>query len=216
MLIKSLVVGVSLVVLSAASAVAGPKEDFEEGIKAYQEGGLVASMTLLRRASDAGHAAAQAAYAYILDKSDEDEEAVKYYKMSAAQGHPDGMYGLAGMYFMGEGIKQDFVEGRKWMVKAAETGHEMATHAMADGYRQGGMGFSEAERSAPEGVLWLRKSAALGYLPSMERLAEVTEKGLLGVAPDAAEAAALRTKIAEAKGTKDKPEEKRKRRRLVN
>src|SRR5690349_18225376 len=136
MLIKYIIVGATLVTLAVTPALAGPKEDFEEGLKAYQDGGLVAAMSLLRRAADAGHAGAQAALAYILDKTDEDEEAVKYYKLSAAQGHPDGMYGLAGMYLQGEGVKQDFAEGRKWMLKAAEAGQPMAIHAMADGYRQ--------------------------------------------------------------------------------
>lgn len=70
-------------------AIAGSAEDFEAGRKAFRAGDIVTAMAPLRRASEAGHAAAQALYGQILDRSELDEEAVAWFRKSAEQNDPD-------------------------------------------------------------------------------------------------------------------------------
>lgn len=196
-------------------AIADPQEDFVAGMDAYQEGDLIAAMTALKKAADTGHAAAQAAYAYLLDKSDYDEDAVRYYRKSAEQGHDDGMYGLASMYSGGEGVAQDFAEARKWYVKSAEKGHPLAIRVLAEAHAFGGLGLTDAERASPEGAQWIKKSAEEGYVPMMLHLLKLYEKGGQGIQPDATEAAKLKTRLAEMQGAnKDAESNKKKRRRF--
>lgn len=198
------------------AAVADSQEDFVNGYAAYQEGDLIRAMSLLKKAADDGHAAAQAGFAYILDKSDEDEEAVRYYRLSAEQGHVDGMYGLGSMYLMGEGVAQDLAEARKWIEKAAAGGGEQAIRVLAEGYAHGGLGLSDAERTSERGAPWIKLAAEQGYLPMMEFLASLYEKGGMGLQPNAEEAAKLRARIAAADGSKDKQEQKKGRRRFFS
>lgn len=198
----------------AQGALADPQEDFLKGYEAYQKGDLIQAMTLLKKAADAGHAAAQAGFGYILDKTDDDQEAVRYYRMSAEQGHVDGMYGLGSLYLMGEGVTQDLAEGRKWIEKAAAGGGDQAIRVLAEGYVHGGLGLTDAERAGDQGGHWIKLAAEQGYLPMMEVLASLYEKGGMGIVPNADEATKLRARIAAVTGSGDQKDQKKGRRRF--
>lgn len=201
----------------AMPAWAGPEEDYAEGMKAYQEGDLIKSMNQLQKAADAGHPGAQAAFAYLLDKSDYDADALKYYQKSADQGNEEGMFGLGSLYAAGEGVEQSYARAREWFLRSAEKGQPQAVRVLAEAYAFGGLGLTEEERASGGGARWFVLSAEEGYLPIMEHLAGLYEKGGQGVQPDAGAAANLRARIAEMRGSnKNADDGKKKRRRFFN
>ena len=168
---------IALGLLLAASVWAGPTEDFASGRSAYETGDVRTAISFLRKSADQGHAPSQALLAQILDQAEQNEEAVKYFRLAADQGNADGYYGLATMYASGEGVKRDLAAARGWMVKAADAGHTQAVQAVAIAYLNGGLGVSDAERASPDALQWIQKAAAIDSLPAVDRLAVAYRKG---------------------------------------
>jgi uncharacterized protein len=54
--------------------------------------------------------------------SQDDAEAVKWYRKAADQGHTEAQFNLVEIYSYGEGVQQDFEEAANWYRKAAEQG----------------------------------------------------------------------------------------------
>jgi hypothetical protein len=190
--------------LLALPAAAGIEEDWIEGEKAYQRGDVARAITYLRKAADAGHGRAQARLASIMDASDFNEEAVAYYRKSADQGEPEGLYGLAGMYAVGEGVTRDSQEAFKLFVRAADAGHEHAARLVADGYLYGQFGLTEEQRNSEAAAQAIRRMAERDYVPAVEALAKAYRSGGFGIGPDAKEA-----EIWEEKLNKLRPRPKR-------
>ena len=179
---------------------AGPEDEYRAGVKAFQGGDFVGAMAALKKPADGGHAAAQALLAEILDKSDFDDEALAYYRKSAAQGHPDGEYGLGSMYAAGEGVKRDLAEARKWITRAAEKGHGGAINALAHAYMKGGLALEEQSRTTPEALQWIKRAADNNYLPALEHLAKAYRTGTSGVSADVKQADALEARARAVRG----------------
>ena len=197
----------------AAAAGAGtPTEDYKAALDSYQRGDVRNAISILRKHADAGDGPSQAFLGNILDLAEQNEEAVEYFRKAAAQGVPDGYYGLAVMYSTGEGVKKDMKQAREWMVKAAEAGHRQATLTVALAYIQGGLDVAPAERASPEALRWVQRAVELDSLPAIERLAGAYRRGELGLVADAkradeldARARTLRNE-APAKAGKKKPQ----------
>ena len=126
----------------AAFAAAGAKEDSEQAEKEFARGNLVVSLSLWRKAANEGYAPAQAWLGDILDKSEEDEEAVSWFRKAAAQGDAHGEYGLGQMYAKGEGVKQDFEQARLYIGRAAQKDYLPAVVLMREMYKNGTMGLA--------------------------------------------------------------------------
>ena len=148
--------------LAAPWAIAGPEQDTELAEKEFARGDLVASMGLWRKAAQEGYAPAQARLADILDKAEEDVEAVDWYRKAAVQGNAAGEYGLGQMYLKGEGVKKDAEQARVNIVRAAEKNYLPALLLMMEAYRTGGMGLAVDPAKADE---WEARVIALspGY-----------------------------------------------------
>lgn len=123
-------------------AVAGPEQDTELAEKEFARGDLVLSMELWRKAAQLGYAPAQARLGDILDKAEEDVEAVDWYRKAADQGNAAGEHGLGQMYLKGEGIKKDFEQARVYILRAAEKGYLAAMVLVMEAYRTGGLGLA--------------------------------------------------------------------------
>lgn len=184
----------------SAPAPAAPDEDYQKGMKAYREGDLMGAMAPLKTAADAGHGAAQALLADILDKAEFDEEAVAYYRRSAEQGNADGQFGLGSMYSSGEGVKRDPGEARRWITRAAEQGHRQAINVVAQAYLTGDLGVAEDERKGAPALAWIRRAAEQSYVPALEALVGAYRTGDYGLAPDARQAEQLAATVRELKG----------------
>lgn len=138
--LKYLGVATVLLALITPWAMAGPEQDTELAEKEFARGDLVASLTLWNRAAQLGYAPAQARLGDILDKSEEDVQAVEWYRKAAAQGNAAGEWGLGQMYVKGEGVKKDLEQARSHIVRAAEKGHVDAVVLMMEAYRTGALG----------------------------------------------------------------------------
>ena len=176
---------------------ATPDDDYRDGKKFLDRGDLIDAMPFLKKAADAGHAPAQALYAYILDKSESDDEAVAYYKKAIAQGNADAQFGLAGMLMGAEGVPADIPEGRRLFLLAAEQGHEQATIVLSLAYMNGGLELTDAERKGPDAIKWIKRAAEFKHVPSMERLAAAYRAGEFGLTVNPAEADRLTQRVNE-------------------
>jgi len=131
------------------AAIAGPEEDLRAGIDAFNQGDVTAAMALYRLAADTGLAEAQVKLAYILDYSEEDSEAVKWYRAAAQQGDADGQFGLGEMYAKGEGIERDLAKAIEYFELAAANDHQRAIRVLSHAYEDGGLGLqADSERAA--------------------------------------------------------------------
>jgi len=110
------------------------------GLEALERGDVVTAARNFSIAAEAGSALAQAKLAWIRDASEDDAEAVRLFRASAVQGHPEGEYGLAEMYIKGEGVAQDYDEAILWLERAAEHGHARAAGMLVSVYRNGRFG----------------------------------------------------------------------------
>lgn len=126
--------------LGAPLALAGPAEDTEQAENEFARGNLIVAMTLWKKAADQGYAQAQARLGDIYDKSEEDKDAVEWYRKSAAQGNAAGEFGLGEMYAKGEGVAKDDTQAYSYISRAAEKGYLPAVLVMRETYRLGGMG----------------------------------------------------------------------------
>lgn len=189
-----------LAILYAGTALAGPAEDYAEGAKRYAAGDLIGAMPLLRQSADAGHAAAQAIFGEILDRSDASEEAVAYFRKSAAQGNADGQFDLGTMLATGKGVDKNLAEARKWILLAAEQGHQLATNELALAYINGSLDISESERQSAQALRWIRAAADNGDLTAMGKLAAAYRAGEFGLAVDIKAAGQWEEKISKTQG----------------
>jgi TPR repeat protein len=138
----SAVLALALALPLAASA--GPDEDYQAGFDAYRKrGDIVGAIPPLRRAAAAGHVEAQLLLGYILDWSEQNEEAVRIYRQAAEAGDPRGQLELGRMYLSGEGVEQDPMAARNWFEMANAQGHVPATIQIAYAYLNGAMGYPQ-------------------------------------------------------------------------
>jgi TPR repeat protein len=133
-------------------------DDFQTGLDAYNRGDLPGAMTSFRVAAEAGSEEAQVWLGYILDQSENNEEAVRWYRAAADQGNIDGIVGLAEMYAKGEGVDRDLDKARALFEKAAEAGHAGSIRVLVAAYENGGLGI---EADATELAYWKSREAAL-------------------------------------------------------
>ena len=101
----------------------------------------------------------------------DESEAVKWYRKSAGQGNASAQCNLGVMYDYGKGIKQDFFEAIKWYRKAADQGNASAQFAIGLMYDRG-RGF---QRNYEEAAIWYRKAISNGHEKAKEFL-KVIEK----------------------------------------
>jgi TPR repeat protein len=190
-----------LALLAASYAIAQtPQEYVAKAEKAFDESDVVGAMSYYRKAAEAGYAPAQSRLAYLLDKSERNEEAVTWYKKAAEQGNAEAEHGLAGMYASGDGIAQDNAEALRLFRSSAGKGYAPAIHVMAAAYEQGDLGLRIDYELARE---WLEKGVQLNDRWAIKRMARAYDKGELGLRIDRQKAAQLEQQLADLKQDSD-------------
>lgn len=202
--VRAMALLAGLLMGTSGASVAGPEEDYAAGLLSYQRADFTTAIPALRKAADAGHAKAQSLLASILDVADQDEEAVAYYRKSAAAGDLDGVFGLGTMLATGEGVAKNLDEARKLYLRAAEAGHKYAIAALAEAYVRGGLGIPEEQRQGPDALKWISLAANDNVIAALEAMENAYRAGGLGLTIDVKKADEFKQKLAEAKGIKDR------------
>lgn len=161
----------ALIGLAAPAAQADPQQDTEQAEKEFARGNLVVSMQLWRKAANEGYAPAQARLGDILDKAEEDAEAVNWYRKAAEQDNAAGELGLGLMYGKGEGVKRDDEQARKYIMRAAQKDYLPAVIVLVEMYKSGTLG------TAPDPALAAQWKAKADALYAKEKALSRTEQG---------------------------------------
>lgn len=107
-------------------------EDFRAD-RAYRHGDYSATVKRLRYLAEEGEPRAQFDLGLMYDKGQgvrqDDQEALRWYRMAAEQGEPRAQYNLGLMYANGQGVAQDYVEAFFWINLAAAQGDKQALDA---------------------------------------------------------------------------------------
>jgi TPR repeat protein len=115
-----------------------------------------------------------------LQRQGQDAEAVRQYRVAAAEGHGGAAYELGLAYNEGLGVPADRATAVSWFNEAANMGDPRAQFLIGASYF-GGIG---VEKNHQEGVEYLARAAAQGHPRAQYLLAEAFANGL-GVPKDA-------------------------------
>lgn len=112
--------------------------------------------------AEKGDANAQYGLGYVynsVNDYDDEEDALKWYRKAAEQGHAEAQFELGGRYWIGWSVEKNAEEAAKWYQKAAEQGHMEAQVALGKCYLVG-IGMIQ---SADKAVEWCEKAAEQGF-----------------------------------------------------
>ncbi|HTM08741.1 MAG TPA: tetratricopeptide repeat protein [Verrucomicrobiae bacterium] len=166
-----------------------PRRHFQlDGAGAARErGNDVQEIERSRRLAEQGHQWAQRRlgqmYAEGKGVPQDFAEAIKWYRLAAAQENAPAMYSLGLAYEKGQGVPQDFDEAVKWYRLAAAREDEWAQMRLGQLYEEG----NGVPQDYAQAVRWYRLGAAQGYAPAELSLGQAYEKGQ-GVPQDFTEA----------------------------
>ncbi|HWU34888.1 MAG TPA: tetratricopeptide repeat protein [Methylovorus sp.] len=152
-----------LVCMTLLLPVAGMAASLEEAKAAVDAGKFAQAATIYRELAAAGDAKAQynlgLMYARGDGVSENPQEAVKWYRLSAEQGFPEAQYALGVIYFSRDaGVTMDYDEAINWYRKAAEQGHVRSQLNLGIVYLRGDV----VAQNIPEALKWFGLAAEQG------------------------------------------------------
>ncbi len=103
-----------------------------------------------------------------------DQEAVKWYRLAAEQGNSSGQSNLGSMYQNGRGVPQSDQEAVKWYRLAAEQGNSFGQSNLGSMYRDG----RGVPQSDQEAVKWYQRAAEQGYAAAQYNLGLIYENSM--------------------------------------
>lgn len=117
-------------------------QDFGEGLAAYRAGDYAAAIQLWEPLARKGNVEAQLELGFMREfglgsVSSNKTQAVRWYRLAANQGHPNGQTSLGVMYNNGTGVPQNYAKAHKWYLLAAEQGYSRAQKNLGGMYQIG-------------------------------------------------------------------------------
>ena len=94
-------------------------------------------------------------------------------KARAEKGDAEAQFNLAGLYFVGQGVDQDYAQAQKWLTKAAEQDLAPAEYNLGVMYEEGQV----AAKDYKEAMKWYTKAAEQGDADAQNNLADMYEEG---------------------------------------
>ena len=153
--------GVAAVVVPVLLISIGPPT-FDEAVAAYEHGDYATAYRGFLSAAEQGNANAQVYLGFMYDAgegvSQDDGEAVKWWRRAAEQGDADAQRILGTLYREGEGVPQDYGEAVKWYRRAAEQGNVTAQLELAYMY----INAEGVSQDYIEAAKWQRHAAEQG------------------------------------------------------
>ncbi|HJY79401.1 MAG TPA: tetratricopeptide repeat protein [Burkholderiales bacterium] len=145
----------------------------------------------------------------------DDKMAVEWYSKAAQQGLPVAQNSLGGMYVKGWGVEKDADKGLEWIMKAAEQGLPIARENAFKIYYNGAQqGSAESmhnvatlclkgwagKQNPMDCITWYEQAARKGVDASRNALAEIYDKGMFDIAPDAKKAQYWKAQVGKKAG----------------
>ena len=116
-------------------------------------------IALIRRSAEQGYADAQfnlgLAYYRGEGVSEDETQAIYWWRKAAEQGYAHAQYGLGEAYNQGKGVPQDYVQAVYWLREAAEQGYADAQSHLGLCYYNG----EGVPQDYKQAVYWYRKAA---------------------------------------------------------
>jgi hypothetical protein len=113
----------------------------EDARRALDAGDFFLAVKLFAPLAQQGDAEAQFQLASLYDEGEgvieDEQEALKWYRLAAAQGHASAQAALGAAYAAGRGVAQDHSEAARWDRLAAVQGHAQAQFNLAWLYHSG-------------------------------------------------------------------------------
>ena len=105
-------------------------QDFDKGLKAHDAGDYNTAVREWKPLAEQGNVEAQYNLGFLYYNgqglTQNNAEALKWYRLAAEQAHGDAQLNLGAMYRNGQGVPEDFVKAAKWYRLAAEQGNAIA------------------------------------------------------------------------------------------
>jgi len=158
-----------IITLFFGLAIAG---DVEEADAALDKKDYKTALIKYKSAALKGDAYAQLQVGNIYATNQNDVEAVKWYKLSAAQGYADGQTSLAFKYQSGTGVLQNYAEAARLFKLAASQGNTFAQKNLGIMYWQG----NGVPHDLVRAHMWMNLSAAQGDFLTTESAASFRDK----------------------------------------
>lgn len=127
-----------------------------------QQAPIPSDISALTQKAAQGNANAQYRLGWHLRNSiqkTDHQEALKWYKLAAEQGHVHAQYAIGLLYTFGPSIEINYAEALKWHLLAAEQEHPSAQYSVGWLYDSGGYG---VKRNYLEALKWFKKSCNNG------------------------------------------------------
>ncbi len=162
----------ALLFLTLAAPAGG--QDYEKGLRAYEQRDYATALREFRPLAEQGHAEAQFRLGNLYHRGLDEPPMVDWYRMRAEQGYADAQFFLGLMSEIGQGLPQDEwinkveEEAVKWYRKAAEQGHADAQYRLGNAYHYSVRGVPKDDAEAAK---WFRKAAEQGQVQAQLTLA---------------------------------------------
>jgi TPR repeat protein len=159
---KKLIIAVLIVLLSSVSTLHA-LDLLTDAKKAYEEGNYSKSLEIIRPLALAKNPDAQTKLGVLYENghgvTQDYAEAMKWYKLAAAQDYSKAQGRLGLLYFNGKGVTQDYVEALKWYKLAVKKGDATSQNNLGVLYASEKAGV----RNDVEAMKWFKLAAEKGY-----------------------------------------------------
>ena len=156
-------------------------DDFQDGWSSYVKKDFKTAHKLWLPLAEEGNVRAQFFIGFMYDLGfgvqEEDQEAVKWYRLAAKQGDSRAQFFMGFMFDFGSGVKEDDQEAVKWYRLAAKQGYTPANAIIYD----------LAEKGVPPALRILKADAEKGVAEAQNKLGMMYDLGF-GVPEDDQEA----------------------------
>ncbi len=144
--------------------------DFDDATDAYEKGNYDQAIELFLPLATQGNANAQYNLGLMYDEgkgvTQDYQEAIKWYRLAAEQGHESAQsnllaaqFFLGSMYYTGDGVTQDYKEALKWYRLAVEQGEAVAQYNLGLMYDEGKTVTQDYARA----YMWFNLAASKGH-----------------------------------------------------
>ncbi|MEO5352260.1 MAG: sel1 repeat family protein [Magnetococcus sp. XQGC-1] len=165
--LAAIALGMGVASLPRTGMAVDVEQAYKQGQASYQRNDWVGAIAQLRVAAEAQHVPSMVMLAYVLDRAEEDAEAMQWYRKAAMLNSAEGAMGLGEMLAESAEGKKNPAEALEWITRAAKLGHHPAMFRLAMLHAKGSMGLTLDTKEAQK---WLELAAKDGFAPAVQEL----------------------------------------------